>query len=579
MKFNELELKEELLRAIEDMGFEEATPIQEQAISAVMEGRDVIGQAQTGTGKTAAFGIPAIEAIDVDLKKVQVIVLCPTRELAVQVSDELHKLCKYMHGLKTVPIYGGADIVRQIKALKAGAQILVGTPGRTLDHIRRKTVSFEHVKMLILDEADEMLNMGFREDIEMVLEAVPTQRQTILFSATMPKAITDIAANYQKEDREHIRIAKKELTTSNIEQSYFEIHHSDKFEVLTRLLDVYNPTLSIIFANTKLKVDELVGDLQNKGYFAEGLHGDMNQQARLRVLNNCRQGKTGILVATDVAARGIDIENVDYVFNYDLPQDEEYYVHRIGRTGRAGRTGMSFSFVSGRDIYKLRDIERYCKTKITLKEIPTIDEITNVRLTTAFNEIKDIIQNKNLEQTKATIESLIEDTEITVMDIAAAILFKSANLDVEEIKAASRYDKGDRGSKSKGKKTKVQAGMTRLFINVGKRDKIKPSNIVGAIAGEAKVDGDAIGSIDMFDNFSFVDVPEISAHKIIKAMNGIKMKGRSVNMEISGAPRERTGRNDRGLERGNRDDRNSTRRKSDKKDKGYDRVKDKKFRD
>ncbi|MFI3236845.1 MAG: DEAD/DEAH box helicase [Lachnospiraceae bacterium] len=539
------------------MGFEEATPIQSQAITSILSGRDIIGQAQTGTGKTAAFGIPAIQNIDVSLKAVQAIVLCPTRELAVQVSDELHKLCKYMHGLKTIPIYGGQDIVRQIKALKSGAQIIVGTPGRTLDHIRRKTVPFNNVKMLILDEADEMLNMGFKEDIELILSAVPEDRQTVMFSATMPPAIVDIAKNYQK-DADHIKVVKKELTVSNIEQCYFEVRHQDKFEVLTRLLDVYNPTLSIVFSNTKLKVDELVADLQGRGYFAEGLHGDMNQQARLRVLTNCRQGKTDILVATDVAARGIDIENVDFVFNYDIPQDEEYYVHRIGRTGRAGRKGMSFSFVTGREIYKLREIERYCKTKIELRPIPTLREITDCRLTSAFGEIRELIANKNLATVKATIEELINTSDLTAMDVAAALLYKTANLDIEEIKPGAKTDRGgktDRNGKSKSKKTRVESGMTRLFINVGKRDKIKPSNILGAVAGEAKIDGDSIGSIDMYDNYSFVDVPETSAYKVIKAMNGIKIKGRAVNMEISGA-----GRGDR--------------KKDKNHDKGHDKHKD-----
>ena len=365
VRFDELNIAEPILRAITDMGFEEATPIQAKAIPIEMTGIDVLGQAQTGTGKTAAFAIPLLQKINPKEKKLQSIVLCPTRELAIQVADEIRHLAKYLHGVKVLPIYGGQDIVKQIRSLKAGTQIMIGTPGRVMDHMRRKTVKFDHIHTVILDEADEMLNMGFREDIETILKDVPKERQTILFSATMPKPILEIAGEYQK-DAQLIKVVKKELTVANIEQYYYEVKQKNKDEVLSRLLDIYNPKLSLVFCNTKKKVDELVEVLQNRGYFAEGLHGDLKQSQRDRVMNGFRNGKTEILVATDVAARGIDVDNVEAVFNYDLPQDDEYYVHRIGRTGRAGRTGMAFSFVVGREAYKLRDIMKYCKTKIEI---------------------------------------------------------------------------------------------------------------------------------------------------------------------------------------------------------------------
>ena len=333
VRFDQLDLYPQVLRAIAEMGFEEATPIQSQAIPVVMSGVDVIGQAQTGTGKTASFGIPVLHKVDPNNKKTQVIILSPTRELAIQVADEIRKLAKYMHGVKILPVYGGQEISRQIKALKGGAQIIIGTPGRVMDHLRRKTIRCEAVNTIVLDEADEMLNMGFREDIETILEYIPEEgRQTVLFSATMPKPILDITKKYQ-HDAVTIKVVKKELTVPNIEQYYYDVKRKDKIEVLTRLLDYYNPKLSLVFCNTKRMVDELTEELQGRGYFAEGLHGDMKQTQRDRVMRGFRTGKTEILIATDVAARGIDVDDVEAVFNYDIPQDDEYYVHRIGRTG------------------------------------------------------------------------------------------------------------------------------------------------------------------------------------------------------------------------------------------------------
>lgn len=406
VKFEELQLDERILRAVTDMGFEEASPIQAKAIPVQLEGLDIIGQAQTGTGKTAAFGIPMLQKIDSKNKKLQAIALCPTRELAIQVADEIRNLAKYMHGVKVLPIYGGQDIVRQIRGLKDGTQIIVGTPGRVMDHMRRKTVKFDQVHTVIMDEADEMLNMGFLEDMETILSQLPDERQTIMFSATMPDAIQKIARNFQK-DPQIVKVVKKELTVPKVTQYYYEVKPKTKVEVMCRLLDMYAPKLSVAFCNTKRQVDELVTELQGRGYFAEGLHGDLKQIQRDRVMNSFRNGRTEILVATDVAARGIDVDDVEAVFNYDIPQDDEYYVHRIGRTGRAGREGIAFSFVVGKEVYKLRDIQRYCKTKILPQAIPSLNDITGIKAEKILDQAKEVMSEIDLSRTLHIVEKKI----------------------------------------------------------------------------------------------------------------------------------------------------------------------------
>ena len=346
LRFEDMQLSKEIYQAVLDMGFEEATPIQSQAIPLVKAGKDIIGQSQTGTGKTAAFGIPCLERIDPDDRRLQALILCPTRELAIQVSEEFRKLLKYKDNIRVVPIYGGQPIDRQILALKKGAQVVIGTPGRVMDHMRRRTLKMETVQMMILDEADEMLDMGFREDIETILVKIPEDHQTLLFSATLSPEILDITRRFQR-DPEYVKIVRKELTVPNIEQYYFDVKEKTKLEALTRIIDVYMPNLAMVFCNTKKRVDDLVELLQGRGYFAEGLHGDLKQAQRDKVMQKFRNGTIEILVATDVAARGIDVDDIDIVFNYDVPQDEEYYVHRIGRTGRAGRSGKGLHFFRG----------------------------------------------------------------------------------------------------------------------------------------------------------------------------------------------------------------------------------------
>ena len=522
MKFDELNIDERILRAIEDMGFEETSPIQTQAIPAVCEGIDVVGQAQTGTGKTAAYTIPMLMKIDPQIKKPQAIVLCPTRELAVQVAEEIRKLAKYMSDIKVLPVYGGQEIVRQIKSLKTGVQIIVGTPGRVMDHMRRKTVKFDNINMVILDEADEMLDMGFREDMETILTETPEDRQTVMFSATMPKAIMDIARNFQKDAR-IIKVVRKELTVSNIEQFYYEVRPKNKTEVLCRLIDIYNPRLSVVFCNTKRQVDELISELKGRGYFADGIHGDMKQQQRDRVMDDFRSGKVDILIATDVAARGIDVDDVDMVFNYDIPQDEEYYVHRIGRTGRAGRSGMALSFISGKEVYKLKDIERYCKTKILAKPVPSLDDVKNTKLDNMFDKIRQTIEEGGLTDMVNLVEEHVNQEEYTSMDMAAALL---------KMLIGDTLDREDEVEEFHFDTDKDDSRMVRLFINIGKKDKIKPANILGAIAGESGMPGKLVGAIDMMDNYTFVDVPAIHSEKILKAMNdNVQIKGRRVNVE------------------------------------------------
>ncbi len=522
MKFEELNIDERILRAIEDMGFEETSPIQTQAIPAVCEGIDVVGQAQTGTGKTAAYTIPMLMKINPQIKKPQAIVLCPTRELAVQVAEEIRKLAKYMSDIKVLPVYGGQEIVRQIKSLKTGVQIIVGTPGRVMDHMRRKTVKFDNINMVILDEADEMLDMGFREDMETILTDTPQDRQTVMFSATMPKAIMDIARNFQK-DAKVIKVVRKELTVSNIEQFYYEVRPKNKTEVLCRLIDIYNPRLSVVFCNTKRQVDELISELKGRGYFADGIHGDMKQQQRDRVMDDFRSGKVDILIATDVAARGIDVDDVDMVFNYDIPQDEEYYVHRIGRTGRAGRSGMALSFISGKEVYKLKDIERYCKTKILAKPVPSLDDVKNTKVDNMFEKIKQTIEEGGLTDMVNLVEEHVNQEEYTSMDMAAALL---------KMLIGDTLEREDEVENFHFDIVKDDSRMVRLFINIGKKDKIKPSNILGAIAGESGMPGKLVGAIDMMDNYTFVDVPAIHAEKVLKAMNdNVQIKGRRVNME------------------------------------------------
>jgi len=556
LKFEDLNLSKDIEKAIADMGFEEATPIQAEAIPVIMDGKDIIGQAQTGTGKTASFGIPIIENIDSSSKKIQAIVLCPTRELAIQVSEELNLLLKYKKNVRVMPIYGGQDIERQIRALKQGVQIVIATPGRLIDHINRKTLNLENVKTAVLDEADEMLDMGFREDIEKILKTAPKERQTIMFSATMPKQILDLSKKFLKNP-EYIKVVHKELTVPNVNQFFFELRPNMKLEVLTRLIDIHNPKLSLIFCNTKRVVDELVSHLQARGYLAEGLHGDMKQMMRDRVMSKFRNGTLEILVATDVAARGIDVDEIDAVFNYDMPQDEEYYVHRIGRTARAGRAGQAFTFAVGKDFNKIRDIERFTKTKIIRQAIPSLKDVEEVRMNSLIEEIKKILDSEeDLKKYTYIVEKLLSE-DYTSVEIASGLLKMVIGNSEEGLKIDETYSgrddsrddrrgrdggRGNGRSRDRGRdsnrdrnssRNKGNEDMSRLFINIGKNQKVKPNDIVGAIAGETGIPGKVIGEIAIFDKFCFVEIPNKYAEKVIKIMNKNQIKGNRIAMQLA----------------------------------------------
>ena len=413
-------LDERILRAIREMGFEKLSPIQEQAIPFLLEGEDIIGQAQTGTGKTAAFGIPVIQKIDPQLRKLQTVILCPTRELAIQAAEELRKLAKYMHGIKVLPIYGGQEISKQINALR-GVQIIVGTPGRVMDHMRRHTIKLEHVNMVVLDEADEMLNMGFREDMENILGQIPNEHQTALFSATMPQPILDITSQFQNNAR-MVKVAAKELTIPLVSQRYYKVRNQDKDAAMLRLLEYYQPKLCLIFCNTKKKVDEVAELLKKEGYQAEGLHGDLSQHQRDVAMNRFRNGSSSILIATDVAARGIDVDDVEIVINYDVPQDNEYYVHRIGRTGRAGRKGRSFTLVNSREMYRIRDIERTCHTTIEEKKLPGASKVMRAKADKYLAQAWELHEHEDMELMKKFLNRKLEEEECDIMDLAAAML-------------------------------------------------------------------------------------------------------------------------------------------------------------
>jgi len=534
MKFKELNLSEEMQKAIDEIGFEEVTPIQAQSIPYIFEGRDIIGQAQTGTGKTCAFGIPAVDMLDSEVEGIQVLVLCPTRELAIQSTEELKSISKYKSGIRILPIYGGQPIDRQIRALKNRPQIIIGTPGRVMDHMRRHTLKFANLRMIILDEADEMLNMGFREDIDTILKEVPEVRQTILFSATMPKEILDLTKRYQK-DPLHVKISHKALTVPSIEQYYLTVSSASKPEILSRIIDTKDITLALVFCNTKKRVEELTTELQSRGYAAEALHGDLRQEQRDKVMAKFRNGQIDILIATDVAARGIDVDDIEAVFNYDLPSDDEYYVHRIGRTGRAGKAGIAYSFVVGREINKLKDIQRFTKAAITPMKPPSIIDVEENKMNRVMATIKKSYAEGKLTRYSDYIERTIEEMNsdndeenyVSPLDFAAAMLkMLSEPNNAEASKAADESEVQDED-------TGAEEGYVRLFINVGSKDRIQPGNIVQSIASTSGLPGKLIGAIDIFDSYTFVEVPREYAHKVLDSMKDYTMKGRKVNIERS----------------------------------------------
>ncbi|HUC85918.1 MAG TPA: DEAD/DEAH box helicase [Candidatus Acidoferrales bacterium] len=656
--FSDLGLSAESLQAVEKLGFEQASPIQAEAIPVLLAGKDIVGQSQTGSGKTAAFGIPAVEKVDPARREVQVLILCPTRELAVQVSEEIHKLALFKRGLQTLPIYGGQSYERQFYGLKQGAQIVIGTPGRIMDHMRRGTLRLDTVKMAILDEADVMLNMGFRDDIETILQAVPAERQTVFFSATIPEPIRELIEKYSREPQT-VQIAQKSLTVPTVEQIYYEVDRRNKMELLTRLIDLHDLKLGIIFCNTKRMVDDLVDHLEAAGYQADRLHGDMTQNMRDRVMHKFRQSGLEFLVATDVAARGIDVDDVEVVFNYDLPYDPEDYVHRIGRTGRAGKSGRAISLVPYRELFQIRNIERFANVRIQRGKIPTVDEVAEARENAFLEKLRALLASGGFPNYEHLLERLLEEG-FSSADIVSALIhqlqsgegvrhqapteeYEQPARDERRVRA-ERRERGPRGDQRAGRfedrrqraareprrprpeerrerparsagapfsapagphpaagraddqhrakaqdqrtmatppaasetkpaaektysdaeilasiknpepkpesklflkpkplpappKPKVSRatpkGQTRLWMNLGEFQGIKPIDIVNAVAGETGLPGKVVGTVDVREKHLFVEVADEHVNGIVAKLNRAQIKGHKVKVKVA----------------------------------------------
>ncbi len=573
MLFSELGLSEPTLRAVAELGYEEPTPIQERAIPQILKGVDIIAQAQTGTGKTGAFALPIIDVADASDPSPQALVLTPTRELAMQVAEAFHSYSKY-RGITTLPIYGGQPIDRQLRALQRGVQVVVGTPGRVLDHISRGTLRLDHVKTVVLDEADEMLAMGFIEDVEEILRSVSADRQTALFSATMPRQIVDLAERTMKSPI-RVTIESKAMTVPQVRQVYYEVGGRDKFEVLARILDFETPISTIIFCRTRGEVDSLGERLNARAMAADTLHGELSQVQRDRVMGRFRAGQVEILVATDVAARGLDVEQVTHVINYDIPLDPEVYVHRIGRTGRAGRSGTAVTLIKSRERALLRSIERAAKVELQRLRLPTVADLQARRRETFKDTLRETIGAGELDFFQTIVDELGE--EYGPSDLAAAafkllmgpapteadLALERAEPDAESRDArrggaygersyGDRSGRGGYGSENRGgyggesrgrgrdsfeRDNGPEPGMTRLFLAVGRDDGVRPADIVGAIANEADISGRAIGMIQLYDRFAFVEVPEKMSSKVLRALKTTMIRGRRLSPTLA-RPRE-----------------------------------------
>ena len=551
--FSDLGLGESILRAIGELGYEEPTPIQARTITKLLEGVDVIAQAQTGTGKTAAFSLPIIEKLDASIKTPQALILTPTRELAVQVAEALHSYSKYS-GATVLPVYGGQPIDRQLRALDRGVHIVVGTPGRLLDHIQRGTLKLSHVRVVVMDEADEMLDMGFIEDIEAILKETPNERQTALFSATMPGPIADLAKRYMRNP-ERIVVKSEHMTVPQVRQAYYEVGGRDKFEVLARILDFEQPGSAIVFCRTKSEVDSLGERLIARAFPAETLHGDLSQIQRDRVMGRFRTNQVEVLVATDVAARGLDVEHVSHVINYDMPLDPEIYVHRIGRTGRAGRAGTAITLVTPRERRLLHMIERVTGAPITRLRLPTIADVVARRRETFKETLRETIAQGDLATYTIMAEELGEEYSPTDLAAAAFKLLLGAPRDEaqdtlaamepsedERARRRDRSERDPRGGREFGGEGEFrngrrslgpERGMTRLYIDIGREDNVRPADIVGAIANEANIPGRAIGNIELFDQFSFVEVPEAASERVLRALKRTTIRGRKITPSIA----------------------------------------------
>lgn len=528
LKFEDLVVKETIKRAIAEVGYIEMTPIQKAALPVVLEGRDIIAQAPTGTGKTCCFAIPGINIVDVDNPDVQVLVLCPTRELAMQVSGEFQKLAKFTQGLRVCTVYGGQDIEKQIIALKRKPQIICGTPGRIMDHLRRRTIKIKKLKMLILDEADEMLNMGFREDLDVILENVKHPHQTVLFSATMPEGIKRITENYQ-HDAITIKTTYKDTDLPEIDQYYVELTENNKMDCLSRMIDTYNFKQALVFCRTKRKVDELSFALTSRGYHVECLHGDMKQSSRDKVMDMFRNGLIRILIATDVAARGLDISGIDAVFNYDVPDDVEYYVHRIGRTARAGRTGAAYSFVVKKELYRIKTFSRELKTPIVKIAPPSFAQAKDAKIKNILKELINSTKDTNLTEYLNYIYITLSDEGYPYEpELVGAAFLKQL------IETDSRFkDAGLDLSVTKTKKSGTLEGYTRVFINLGRIDHLNKAELVDLLTQKHLIASDKIMGIDIMNTYSFFEIPTNKVESILDFLNNRMYNGREINVEVS----------------------------------------------
>jgi ATP-dependent RNA helicase DeaD len=593
LRFTELGLSEEILKAVDKMGFEEASPIQTAVIPTILQGRDVVGMSSTGSGKTVAFAIPAIEKVDPKIRAVQVLILCPTRELAVQVAEETGKIAHFKRGVMGVPIYGGQSYERQFRALAAGAQVVIGTPGRVMDHMERGTLKLDALKMVVLDETDRMLDMGFRDDIEHILKAVPATRQLLFFSATIPRGIQDLIGRYSK-DPAWIKIESVAQNAPQVEQIYFEVDRRSKIEALTRLIDVNDFRYGIIFCSTKIMVDDLDEHLHSRGYLTDRLHGDISQAQRDRVMDKFRRRGFEFLVATDVAARGLDVDDLEVVFNFDLPNDAEDYTHRIGRTGRAGKSGRALTFVSGQEIYKLQSMVRWAKLDVRRGKLPSLDEVEEARTTVFFEKVRATLDAKEFRPHDQFIDRLL-DQGYASTDICSALIHllqnapaaggagkakKSAPALVDRapaepkgppvaarpVKPAPAWAKPVAGAKSKGRpaaeppatapvpkdearaedddddaprkskyerpaRTGREPGMTTIFLNVGRKQLITPADVVGKISGVTRLGANVVGAIDIHQRHTLADVAGDQVELIVSKLQGIRLKG--VALEVS----------------------------------------------
>lgn len=552
--FPELGLSDEVLKAVEKMGYEEASPIQTAAIPVLLEGRDVVGQSQTGSGKTAAFAIPAVECVDGGSRVAQVLILCPTRELAAQVAEEVAKLASFKKGVRELPIYGGGSYDRQIRGLESGAQIIIGTPGRVMDHMERGTLRLDGLRMVVLDEADRMLDMGFREDIETILRGAPDTRQTVLFSATLPWGIRELVDHHTR-DAQRIKIEAQALTIPAIEQIYYEVDRRGKLEALCRIIDIGDVGLAIIFCSTKMMCDNLAEHLMARGYLADKLHGDMTQAMRERVMKRFRERKVEFLVATDVAARGLDIDDIEVVFNYDLPQDAEDYLHRIGRTGRAGRSGRAVTFVAGREIRKLEGMISLTGSRIRRERVPSLEQIEEKRTNATLELIKETLAAEDFPKREDLIDRLLDRGHPTTAICSALLhLLMTAETrrsgtagetaadpwnELDDARSLQFHDsararKPRREDRANPSDQSSEPGMTRIVITAGRKDDVRPSFFVGKILALTGAGREAVGAIHIQPKHTLVDVTNEIVQDVLRALNGQKIGSRRLSAFIPG---------------------------------------------